>query len=75
MATSVIQGIMFTSVCRGFISGQGHSADADLPEARGTTEVQDARSSFLAYVNSTGHDKGRGGITSFGQVFALGGAS
>ncbi|BDA40960.1 hypothetical protein COCOBI_01-6140 [Coccomyxa sp. Obi] len=39
MAASVVHGIMFTSVCRGFISGQGHSADADLPEARGTTEV------------------------------------
>lgn len=39
MAASVVQSIMFTSVCRGFISGQGHNADTDLPEACGTTEV------------------------------------
>lgn len=46
MAASVVQGIMFTSVCRGFIS-----ADADLPEAHGTTEVQRCSIlSFLAHI-------------------------
>ena len=46
MAASVVQGIMFTSVCRGFIS-----ADADLPEAHGTTEVQRCSiHSFLAHM-------------------------
>ena len=40
LAASVINGIMFTSVCRGFISGQGHSPDASPSDAHGTTEVQ-----------------------------------
>ena len=39
MAVSVIQGIMFTSVCRGFISGQSHSPDASPSDAHGTIEV------------------------------------
>lgn len=40
MAAAVVQSLMFTSVCRGFISGQGHSADASPREGSGTTEVQ-----------------------------------
>jgi hypothetical protein len=42
MAAAVTQGLMFTSVCRGFISGQGHPLVEDASTPTGSAEVSSA---------------------------------